>query len=86
MKTVSKRRQNEKKFGTWDELPDGRRRYFYEVKGRHGWSAYYVKEVDKLEETIRFYQEIYDETGDLVEIHDKFPEDKGHTRFEGGKR
>lgn len=27
---------------------------------------------------MRFYQEIYDETGRLVEVHEKYPVDKGH--------
>ena len=31
-----KRKENERKFATWYELPDGGRRYVYEVKGRHG--------------------------------------------------
>jgi hypothetical protein len=26
-----KRKENEKKFGKWEELPSGVRRYFYEV-------------------------------------------------------
>ena len=86
MNTGSKRRQNEEKFSTWDELSDGGRRYFYEVQGRHGWSARYVKEVDNLEQTTRFYQEIYDEKGELAEMHEKYPIDKGHTRVKGGKR
>jgi hypothetical protein len=34
--------------------------------------------VDTAEQTVRFWQEIYDETGRLVEIHEKFPVDKGH--------
>lgn len=80
MRYQQKRRQNERKFGAWDELPDGSRRYFFEVQGRHGWSARYVKQVDDSERTIRFYQEIYDEKGQLVEIHEKYPVDKGHTR------
>ena len=79
MRDEQKRRQNERKFGAWDELPDGSRRYFFEVQGRHGWSARYVKEVDDSERTIKFYQEIYDEKGQLVEIHEKYPVDKGHT-------
>lgn len=49
--------------------------------GRKGWSARYVKEVDAEENTVRFWQEIYDERGRLVEIHEKFPVDKGHQRF-----
>lgn len=80
-----KRRVNEKKFSTWEELPDGGRRYFYEVKGRYGWTARYVKEVDAMEQTIRFYQNIYDDTGMLVEIHEKYPEDKGHRKVQGDK-
>ena len=50
---------------------------------RHsGWKARYVKEVDKYENTIRFYQEIFDDKGKLVEIHVKFPEDTGHKKIE----
>ena len=81
-----KRRENEKKFGVWDEQPDGSRRYSYEVHGRHGWGACYVKEVDASERTLRFYQEIYNEDGRLVEIHQKYPADKGHIKVEGGNR
>lgn len=79
-----KRRLNEKKFPNWEELSDGGRRYWFEVEGRHGWKARYVKEVDASEETIKFYQEIYDNEGNLVEIHEKFPIDKGHKRIKGG--
>ena len=80
MRDEQKRRQNERKFGVWDELSDGGRRYFHEVQGRHGWLARYVKEVDDSERTIKFYQEIYDENGKLVEIHEKYPVNKGHTK------
>jgi len=68
---------NEKKFGSWTELPTGGRRYFLEVPGLHGWTARYVKEVDAEETTLRFLQEIYDEARHLVEIHEKYPIDKG---------
>lgn len=37
-----------------------------------------MKEVDAEEITIRFAQEIYDETGSLVEVHEKYPVDFGH--------
>ena len=77
-----KRRKNEKKFGSWEKLPDGGRCYFYEVRGRYGWKARYVKEVDALEQTVKFYQEIYDNTGHMVEIHEKYPKDKGHVAVE----
>ena len=75
-----KKRENERKFGSWDDLPDRGRRYFFVIEGRHGWKARYVKEVDTLENTVRFYQEILDEEGKLVEIHEKYPIDKGHRR------
>jgi hypothetical protein len=77
---MSSRTQNEKKFGTWETLPGGGRRYRLEVAGRAGWLACYFKEVDKHEKTLRFWQEIYDTTGRLVEKHEKFPIDKGHQK------
>jgi hypothetical protein len=67
-------------------MPDGGRRYFFEVQGRHGWSARYVKEVDASERTMKFYQEIYDEEDQMVEIHEKYPVNKGHTSVQGDER
>ncbi|HHC23822.1 MAG TPA: hypothetical protein ENK58_00195 [Desulfobacterales bacterium] len=81
MRDERKRRQNERKFDDWEELPDGGRRYSYEIRGRRGWFARYVKEVDVSEKTIRFWQEIYDDRGQLTEIHEKYPEDRGHTKI-----
>jgi hypothetical protein len=63
---MSTREQNERKFLRWEDLPNGGRRYWHPVAGRHGWKARYVKEVDASEKTVRFYQEIYDGTGQLV--------------------
>lgn len=77
---MSTRPQNESKFGSWRELPDGGRRYWYELIGRNGWKARYLKEVDGGETTVRFWQEIYDDTGRLVEVHEKYPVDKGHRK------
>ena len=77
---MSSRTQNEKKFGHWEALPGGGRRYRLEVAGRAGWRACYIKDVDKHEKTLQFGQEIYDITGRLVEKHDKFPIDKGHQK------
>lgn len=77
---MSTRSQNERKFGRWDELPSGGRRYWFDVTGRRGWTARYLKEVDMNEGTVRFWQEIYDEKGQLVEIHEKYPVDKGHRK------
>ena len=84
MKNADKRRKNERKFGAWEELPHGHRRYFFKVEGRYGWTARYVKEVDASEKTTRFYQEIYDEKNRLMEIHEKYPVNTGHRRIEKG--
>jgi len=77
---MTTRAQNEKKFGAWDELSGGGRRYRLDVAGRLGWHALYFKEVDAREATLRFWQEIRDDHGKLVEIHEKFPVDKGHQK------
>jgi hypothetical protein len=45
-----------------------------------------VKEVDADEVTVRFYQEIYDDTGKLVEIHHKYPVDQGHQKVTSWKK
>ena len=78
MDIQSKRRLNERKFQDWKELPNGGRKYRLSVNGRRGWKAFYVKIVDSNEETVRFFQEIYDNKGVLAEVHEKFPVDKGH--------
>ncbi|MBI4568613.1 MAG: hypothetical protein HY719_09465 [Planctomycetes bacterium] len=75
---MSTRAQNERKFGQWDELPGGGRRYRLDVAGRLGWTARYFKEVDADETTLRFWQEVYDDQGRLVEVHEKYPVDRGH--------
>jgi hypothetical protein len=62
------------------ELPDGGRRYRIDVAGRLGWQARYLKEVDANENALRFWQEIYDDQGKLIETHEKFPVDKGHRK------
>ncbi len=77
---MNSRQQNEKKFGNWTELPGGGRRYWLDVVGRMGWRARYLKEVDDQETTLRFWQEIYDDQGKLVEIHQKYPVDTGHQK------
>ena len=78
-----KRRQNESKFGTWRELPAGGRLYWSEVQGRLEWKARYVKEVDAEEATVSFYQEVYDGSGKLREVHHKYPVDLGHRQTTG---
>ena len=41
----------------------------------------YVKEVDATEQTLRFYQEIYNSSGKLIEIHEKYPKDRRHIKI-----
>jgi hypothetical protein len=78
---MASREQNERKFQRWEELPHGARRYIREFVGRAGGRARYVKEVDATEKTVRFAQEIYDPTGRLVAVHEKFPVDLGHKQL-----
>jgi hypothetical protein len=78
---MASRTQNERTFTNWEELPGGGRRYFREFAGRAGGSARYVKEVDATENTVLFAQEIYDPTGRLVAVHEKFPVDLGHKQM-----
>ena len=77
---MSKGNQNEKKFGNWKQTLQGGRLYWLDVPGRSGWRARYWKEVDSTEATVRFWQEIFNEEGKLVEMHEKFPVDKGHQK------
>ncbi|MCA9744058.1 MAG: hypothetical protein H6695_06590 [Deferribacteres bacterium] len=70
---MNTRELNEKKFVNWDELSNGGRQYWYEVSGRRGWKARYVKEVDGSEKPVRYYQKIYDEQNKLIESHVRFP-------------
>ena len=75
---MSKREVNERKFGNWKLTSSGGRIYWYDVEGKKKNSARYIKEVDAEENTLRFYQEIYNMYGKLIEIHEKFPIDKGN--------
>jgi hypothetical protein len=74
----NKRKKNEKKFQRWIEVDYGGGIYFFEVLGRNRWIARYNKEVDANERTIRFWQEIIDDKGNLNEIHEKYPVNNGH--------
>jgi hypothetical protein len=77
---MASREENERKFGQWRDLAGGGRCYWLDVQGHRGWRARYLKEVDANENTLRFWQEIYDETDSLVEVHRKFPVDEGHQK------
>lgn len=78
---MASRGQNERVFGLWEELPNGGRRYFRDFAGRAGGRARYIKEVEAAETTIRFAQEIYNQGGHLVAVHEKFPVDLGHKQM-----
>jgi hypothetical protein len=52
------------------------------VRGRSGWFARYVKEVDAEEQTVRFFQEVFDADGRLREVHEKYPVDLGHRKLQ----
>lgn len=78
---LKKRKENETKFDFWNDIEDGGRKYWFEIEGKYGWKARYIKEVDSKEKTIFFYQEIYNDKNELVEIHYKLPVDKGHQKI-----
>ena len=75
---MATREQNEKEYRNWTELPDGGRRYWRERKGKANGVQRMVKVVDVGENTLSVVQEIYDDSGELIERHQKFPHDTGH--------
>lgn len=77
---MSTRPHNERKFEHWEDWPRGERRYWLDVASRSGWKVRYVKEVDANEVTLRFYQEVYNEIGEMIEVHHKYPVDLGHRK------
>jgi hypothetical protein len=77
----SKRVKNEKEFDNWEDLPEGGRKYHFEVLGKMGGFASYIKITDADEKTISFVQEIYDSEGKISSIHEKYPIDKGHQKI-----
>jgi hypothetical protein len=81
---VATRRQNERRYPSWEELPDGGRRYERIVLGVAGGYARYVKTVDRDETTLGIVQEIYDRAGEMIAVHHKYPEDMGHRLIASG--
>jgi hypothetical protein len=79
---MGNRKQNERKFQGWNVTPNRGRVYWRDRAGHSGW-ARYQKEVDSDENTLRFWQEIYNERDELIEVHHKFPIDRGHQNVEG---
>lgn len=82
---MATRKENERAYPNWETLPGGGRRYWRERPGGDfGWCRY-VKIVDKDETTISFVQEIYDDEGNLIELHHKYPVDDGHQHLVKGQ-
>lgn len=79
---LTNQKQNERDFANWGESASGGRIYWFDVIGRNGGKARYIKEVDRNEVTIAFTQEIYNSNEVLIQIHEKFPVDKGHKKVE----
>jgi hypothetical protein len=80
------RTKNERVWQDWRDLPDGVRRYWIRRAGRHwGWQILFKEVIydahTQLENTIRMWQEIYDNDGTLVEVHQKYPADTGHQKL-----
>jgi hypothetical protein len=75
---MATRRQNEKDFENWEDLPDGGRRYWFDRKGKIWGFQRIVKIVDANENTLYIIQEIYNDDGELYQRHQKYPVDTGH--------
>lgn len=78
---MATRKENEKRFKNWDELPIGGRRYWYDRKSTVSGFQRIIKIVDSDEITLQLLQEIYDDEGHLIERHQKFPIDIGHEQL-----
>jgi hypothetical protein len=83
---MSGRKANERKYRQWTETEIKGRLYQRKVMGQQGWFALYFKEVDGEEGVLKFWQEIYDENGQLVEIHHKYPKDLSHQKINGNDK
>lgn len=75
---MTTRRQNEREFPFWEDLPEGGRRYWRDSQGKVSGFQRIIKIVDAAENTVQVIQEIYDDDDELVEYHQKYPEDTGH--------
>lgn len=75
---MATRRENEREYPNWVGLSEGGRRYWRERPGGDFGFCRYVKVIDKNERTVIFLQEIYDDEGNLIEVHQKYPVDTGH--------
>lgn len=77
----NRRTKNEREYDTWIQTENGGRIYSFEVQGKFGQKAKYLKEVNSEDVTTKFWQEIYNQNNNLKEIHEKYPIDKGHQKL-----
>lgn len=77
---MARRKRNERRFKHWEDLPNDARRYWYDSEREDGFTIRYIKVVNANEQTMALIQEVYDRSGKLVEVHEKFPVDRGHRR------
>jgi len=75
---LATRRENEKRFKQWEALPGGGRHYWVSRAGAISGFQRMVKIVDANEVTLSLIQEIYDDDGNLIARHQKYPVDTGH--------
>lgn len=80
---MAKRKQNENEFPSWEVLPNGGRRYSKQRPGAQSVYQRIVKIVDLNEVTLLVLQEVYNDDGQLVETHQKFPLGSSH-QYAGG--
>jgi hypothetical protein len=79
---MATRKQNERRFDPWFDLPNGGRRYWKDYPDDKGGLGRYVKIVDASEITLTVIQEVYDRSGELIAVHEKYPTDTGHRWLE----
>jgi hypothetical protein len=80
---MATREQNERRFQNWQEFSDGTRRYWMDRAGAVSGFQRMIKVVDADEKTMQVLQEIYNDEGELIERHQKYPVDTGHERLIG---
>ncbi|MBV7328158.1 hypothetical protein KFU94_07835 [Chloroflexi bacterium TSY] len=68
---MATRGQNEKRFKSWRDLPDGGRRYWFDRQGVTGYQCM-IKIVDASEQTRFVIQEIYNDDDRSIERHQKY--------------
>ncbi|HML22671.1 MAG TPA: hypothetical protein PKD09_13545 [Aggregatilinea sp.] len=74
---MASRTRNEREYLFWEDLPDGRRRYWSERPGLTWGRLRIIKTVDAQETVLTIVHELYDNTNKLVHWRQTFPFDSG---------